>query len=196
MNVTTARRAALLLALLTGTLSASSDARYSIAFGEGLRGSSGVSGDYRFAARLRAEWIEMVREIPLDSAFNLGLGVHLGGPELRLRTVASPGIFAGRSVDLNRWLSLDARLEFHDIQPYARLRYSAGREDRGFGLRLDAGLRLLKIEDLSIDLGGPMAAGIDGRGRLLDEFEQQVRAGLDEYYVEPVFRVELNYRFG
>ena len=196
MNVTKARRAALLLMLLAGSLPASSDARYSIAFGEGLRGSSGISGDYRFAAQVRAEWIEMVREIPLGSAFSLGLGVHLGGPEVRLRTVASPGTFAGRNVDLNRWLSLDARLEFHDIQPYARLRYSAGRADRGFGLRLDAGLRLLRIENFSLELDGPVAAGIADRDRLLDGFEREVRAGLDEYYVEPVLRAELNYRFG
>lgn len=196
MILTTARRAALLLALLTGILPASPEAQYSVAFGEGLRESSGISGDYRFAARLRAEWIELVREIPFDPAFSLGLGVHLGGPRLRLRTVASPGTFAGHIVDSNRWLSLDARLEFHAIQPYARLRYSAGREDRGFRLRLDAGLRLLVIEELSIALGGPMAAGIADRGRLLDEFEREVRAGLDEYYVEPVLRFELNYRFG
>ncbi len=196
MNVTTIRRAALLLALCAGILPASSEARYSVAFGEGLRASSGIAGDFRFAARLRAEWIELVREIPFDSAFSLGLGVHLGGPQLRLRALASAGSFAGNSVDPNRWLSLDARLEFHTIQPYARLRYSAGREDRGFGLRLDAGLRLLVIEDLSFDLGGSMAAGIADRGRLLDEFQREVRAGLDEYYVEPVFRIELNYRFG
>ncbi len=195
MNVIMARPAALLL-MLAAMLPVSTDAQYSIAFGEGARGASGVAGDYRFVARLRAEWFEMVREIPLGSSFSLGLGVHLGSPELRLRTVESPGVFDGRHVDLNRWLSLDARLEFHDIQPYARLRYRAGREDRGIGLRVDAGLRLLKVENLSLELGGPMAVELAGREGLLAEYERETRADLEDYYVEPLIRVELNYRFG
>ncbi len=41
-----------------------------------------------------------------------------------------------------------------------------------------------------------MAATIADRGRLLDALERKARAGLEDYYVEPVFRVELNYRFG
>ena len=195
MNVTAARLVALLLTLLASLQSAPASARYSIAFGEAARSAAGVTGDYRFAARVRAEWFELVRDIPLGSALSLGLGVHIGGPEIELRTVTSPGDDAGPGGGPNPWLSLDARLEFHDLQPYLRLRYRAGRDDRGFGMRVDAGLRVLKVEDVSIRLGGPLAAGIADRDRLLDELERESRRRLDDYYAEPVLQLAMNYRF-
>ncbi len=195
MNVTRTGLAALLLALLASMLSDPAAARYSIAFGESARSAAGASGDYRFAARMRAEWFELVREIPLGSALSLGLGVHVGGPEIELRTVASSGAGAGRDADRNRWLALDARIEFHDLQPYVRLRYRAGRNDRGFGMQVDAGLRVLKVEDLSIRLDGPLATDIGDRERRLDELERESRERLDDYYAEPVFQLAMNYRF-
>ncbi len=196
MNVTTTRLAAALLTLMAAIVSAPSGAAYPTTYSESAHDAGDVDGDYRVSARLRAEWLELVREIPLGSAISLGLGLHLGGPELELRKLTSADNLAGRQADLHRWLSLDARLKFHDFQPYARLSYRSGGVDRGFGLRVDAGLRLLKIEDLSVKLIGPMAAQIADHGRLLDEFEHDARDDLDDYYVEPLIRVEMSYRFG
>ncbi len=67
---------------------------------------------------------------------------------------------------------------------------------RGLAFRVDAGMRLLSVSDLSLEIDGPLASEIRNRGALLRDFEQQARDELDDYYLEPVLRMDLSYRFG
>lgn len=186
---------AFMLALFISPSQASA-AQYRISFSDGSQGSSHHAGPNRYAMKVRVRWIGMTREFALGEHYGAGLGLHLGGTEIAWRTTDSPVTSGALSIDLNDWLSARAKLRFHELVPYAQLSYHRGNFMRGLAFRVDAGMRLLSVSDLSLEIDGPLASEIRNRGALLRDFEQQARDELDDYYLEPVLRMDLSYRFG
>lgn len=182
--------------LQAGEISVHQPENYLISYNDGLQGSGRQSGYYHYAMATRSRWIALVREFPLGENFSAGLGMHLGGPEIEMRTTDSVVVSGSRSVDLNDWLSLRARLRFHDLVPYAQISYRAQSSKRGLAFRLDAGLRVLSVSDLALEIDGPALGEIEHRGEMLQALKRDARDDLESYYVEPLLRMKLNLRFG
>ena len=156
---------------------------------------SGGNSSYNYFTNSMFESIGMIQKIQLSPRVFAGLGLLLGGLEIELKTGPSVVQFEENEIDLNRWLGARAKIEFADITPFGNLAYRYQSRNTRLRISANAGLKLLQLSSVSLEFNGELGDQVNRRLDLVSALEQDVLNQLENYYLEPVLGVDLNYKF-
>ncbi len=155
----------------------------------------GRQGTYNYSAYSRAKSIGFLQNIPLTPTISVGLGLMFGGMEIEVETQLSTVRIRVSDIDIDGLLGVNAKIEFADIIPYLNLAYY--REDRKQQLSFSAsaGIKLLRLASVSVGLDGEVGDLLERQDGVVSSLADQIRQNLDDYYLEPVIKIDLNYVF-
>jgi hypothetical protein len=153
------------------------------------------NSSYNYSTSSRTESIGLIQKFQLSTHLSTGLGLWLGGLEIELETGPSLVQFQDNQVDLNRWLGVRAKINFADIVPYGNIAYSYQSRDAQLRFGANAGLKLLIPTDVSMSFNGELGSLVNRQADLIAQLEHDVLDQLEDYYLEPVFGVDLSYTF-
>jgi hypothetical protein len=188
------------VSLFVGSVSAKStqlvlNQNFELVFEQAQSRSLSKSSSYRYSVTSRVESVGLVQYYQLSAHTFVGLGLWLGGLEIELETMPSFFRFEDYEVDLNRWLSARAKIDFADLIPFGNLAYRYQSRDEQLQITANAGLKLLLPSRISIDFEGELSGVVDRQAGLVSRLEQDTLNQLEDYYLEPVLTVGLNYTF-
>ncbi len=152
------------------------------------------SGPYNVDLAYYADGIGLAREFALGESWKAGLGMLISDDHLQARTGRSPIEFGGRRFDLNRLLSVGARLEFSPLTPYVSLAYRY-RNEHGLSFDMITALKFFQLDHGRVDLGNPLGELLRNEPEVAATLQQELTAGLPELLVYPVVDLKLSYRF-
>jgi len=150
---------------------------------------------YNYSTSSRTESIGLIQKFQLSTHVSTGLGLWLGGLEIELETGLSLVQFEDLQVDLNRWLGVRARIDFANIVPYGNIAYHYESRDRQLRFGANAGLKLLIPSNVSMSFNGELDSLVNRQADQVAQLEHDVLDQLEDYYLEPVFGVDLSYSF-
>ena len=186
--------------LFVGPVSAKStqfalNQNFDVVFDQAQSRALSQSSSYHYSATSRLESVGLVRNFQMSAHTFVGLGIWLGGLEIELETMPSFFQFEEYEVDLNRWLGARAKIEFADLVPYGNLAYRYQSRDEQLQISANAGLKLLLPSSVSLDFEGELSGLVDRQLGLVSRLEQDAFNQLEDFYLEPVLAVGLNYSF-
>ncbi len=155
----------------------------------------GRQGTYNYSAYSRAKSIGFLQNIPLTPTISVGLGLMFGGMEIEVETQLSTVRIRVSDIDIDGLLGVNAQIEFADIIPYLSLAYY--REDRKQQLSFSAntGIKLLRLASVSVGLEGEVGDLLERQDGVVSSLADQIRQNLEDYYLDPVIKIDLNYVF-
>lgn len=166
-----------------------------VSFDQAQSQTLGRNSYYNYSFTYLVKSIDLTRRIKLSPRIFAELGLSLGGPEIEFMT--GPSIVGNEEirVDLNRWLSVRAKIEFADINPIGGIAYLYKSRDTQFQFSATARLKLLKPSDVLLEFDGELGDQVNRRFDLVWQLEQDVLNQFENYYLEPVLGVDLSYKF-
>ena len=153
------------------------------------------NSSYHYSATSRVESIGLVHNFQMSTHTFAGLGLWLGGLEIELETMSSFSRFEEYEVNLNRWLSARAKIDFADLVPYGNLAYRYQSRDEQLQITANAGLKLLLPSSVSIDFEGELSGLVEREAGLVLQLERDTLNQLEGFYLEPLLGIGLRYKF-
>ncbi len=155
----------------------------------------GRQGTYNYSAYSRAKSIGFLQNIPLTPTISVGLGLMFGGMEIEVETQLSTVRIRVSDIDIDGLLGVNAQIEFADIIPYLNLAYYLEDRKQQLSFSASAGIKLLRLASVSVGLDGEVGDLLERQDGVVSSLADQIRQNLDDYYLEPVIKIDLNYVF-
>ena len=155
----------------------------------------GRQGIYNYSINSRLKSIGFMHNTPLTTTTHFGFGMMFGGIEIELESQSSIIQLRGSDIDIDSLLGVNVKLKFADITPYANLVYYIENRKKQLSFSANAGLRLLRLSSISVSLDGEIGNLLKQNNSVISRLQEEFRQSLDEYYLEPVMQMQLNFAF-
>ncbi len=164
-------------------------------FSQGRSRDLSRQGVYNYSADSRDKSIGFLSNTQLTPTISLGLGLMFGGIEIEFETQPSVVQYRDSEIDIDGLLGVNAKIEFADIIPYASLGYYIEDRKQRLSFSANAGIKLLLLSSVSVNLDGEAGDLLEQQNGVVSRLEDEIRQELDDYYLEPVIQMAMNYRF-
>jgi hypothetical protein len=152
-------------------------------------------GVYNYSTNSRVQSIGFMKNIPLTPTINVGLGLMFGGIEVEVETQSSIVRFRDSDIDIDGLLGVNAKIEFADIIPYLNLGYYIEGRKQRLSFSANAGIKLLWLSSVSVTLEGEIGNLLEQQNGVVSRLQDEIRQDLEDYYLEPVINIHMNYLF-
>lgn len=155
----------------------------------------GRQGVYHYSTNSRVQSIGFMKNIPLTPTINVGLGLMFGGIEVEVETQSSIVRFRDSDIDIDGLLGINVKIEFADIIPYLNLGYYIEGRKQRLSFSANAGIKLLWLSSVSVTLEGEIGNLLEQQNGVVSRLQDEIRQDLEDYYLEPVINMHMNYLF-
>ncbi len=159
--------------------------------------SHDVDGDdVTYDGDLRLQSVGLLGDIfPFQNGFRFTGGAYLNRNKVDITATPTSNVEIGGTIYTPAQLgTLDGRIKFKDIAPYAGLGYTSGRGEPGFSFVADAGVMFQGGGNVALTASGT-ANAIPGFATNLEQERQDIQDDVDDFKYYPVVRVGIAYRF-
>jgi hypothetical protein len=118
-----------------------------------------------------------------------------GGIEVEVETQSSIVRFRDSDIDIDGLLGVNAKIEFADIIPYLNLGYYIEGRKQRLSFSANAGIKLLWLSSVSVTLEGEIGNLLEQQNGVVSRLQDEIRQDLEDYYLEPVINIHMNYLF-
>ncbi len=166
-----------------------------LVFNQGESRDLGRKGVYNYSINSRVNSIGFIRNTQLTPTIRVGLGLMFGGTEIEVETLSSIVELRGSDIDINSLLRMNVKFTFADIIPFANLGYYIENRNKRLSFSVSAGIKLLRLSGVSVNLDGEIGGLLKQDNLVVSKLEEEIRQGLEKYYLEPVLQMNINYVF-
>jgi len=164
-------------------------------FSEGESSDLGRQGVYNYSIDSREKFIGYMHNTQLTPSIHVGLGLMFGGSEIELESQSSLVQSRGSEIDINSLLGINVKLKFADITPYANLGYYVENRKKQLSFSINVGIKLLQLSSISVSLDGEIGNLLNQNNPVVSRLQAEIRQNLEEYYLEPVIQMQMNFAF-
>lgn len=168
---------------------------YVLVFSEARSHDLDRKGIYNYSTKIRAKSVGFVRMTKLTPTLSVGFGLMFGGVEIEFETQSSMVQFSDIDIDIDSLLGVNAKVEFADIIPYFNLGYHIEDHKQRLSFSANAGIKYLQVSRVSVDLDGEFGNLLEQQDGVVSRLHDEITRDLENYYLEPVFNMDMNYVF-